>query len=359
MLLGFLLFSSLCQEVPSVASPLRSDSPAPLSAPALRLSTGPSGKTISFLGQIEQELQTLYQYLRPSSVLVRFSVAVQQESRSELKNIFVSGLVLDASGLVVAPVIPTSARAGITLRDWKGKEASAVVIAESKELGVSLLKVEGLNLESPPFGFSEDLPVGSFCLAIGNGFGLESSFSLGIVSGKQRNFQGKTQLLQVSNPVNPGDGGSLLANQSGQIVGILLISLRGEEATDSRQISTSFPPASGISFALPIQHVLRAFQEFQPHAPRPRPRLGLGVELQLRGGKARLVVVRVLPDFPAEVAGIRLGDILLRFEGQPLQRPEDLLRLLAKAPVSVSVSFLREGKLRTVQVDLLLPKRKE
>ena len=304
------------------------------------------------LGQFEQELQTLYQYLRPSSVSVRFSVAVKRDDLSELKNVFVSGVVLDASGLIVAPVIPMSASADISLRDWKGKEAIAKVLSESDEIGISLLKVDGLDLQMPPFGFSDESPVGSFCFAIGNGFGLESSFSLGLVSGKQRSFQGKTDLLQVSNPVNPGDGGSLLANRNGQIIGILLTSLRGEESADPRQTSPSFPPPSGISFALPIQHVLEAFQEFQPHAPSPRPRLGLGVELQLIGGKACLVVTVVLPGFPAETAGILPGDQLLRFAGQSLQRPEDLLHLLAESPASASFSVIREGKLRTLKVHL-------
>ena len=215
---------------------------------------------------------------------------------------------------------------------------------------MSLLQGKGLLWSPPLFGRIDELEVGSLAVALGNGFGLEGSMSLGFVSGKTRSYGKNQGLLQITNPMNPGDGGGLVANRKGQVIGVLLSPLRQKsEEVGANLISH---PMSGISFAVPLSQIFYIFKDSVPGEVPKRPRLGLSLTTRLEKGEPQLFVTQVMEGFPAFTAGVQVGDVLLRFAEQRVTSIEEVLKLLGQIQSSVKLALLREGKLHSVVLKL-------
>ncbi len=319
----------------------------------------------SALGSAETEVIRLYRHLRPALVRVDYQLGSKGDASAEggKKEYFVSGVVVQetaAGCLVVAPGFHGELQATIQITDFQGDHFSAKQLATETVYGLSLLEVSGLHLEPPPFGFCQTLPVGSFTLVIGNGFGLNGSFSLGFLSGKGRRLGGAPELLQLTNSLNLGDGGGLVSDRRGFLIGIAMTSLR-----EAAQLApTNAVPqgrahemsrAEGVGFAVPVHEMLATFSEFlRPALPNSRPLLGVSVQVtaiepQLRRrlglpSQALVQVLQVSDEMPAAQAGVQVGDYILGFGGFPVESLECLQTAMDLVPRQGVMVLLREGK---------------
>jgi len=319
------------------------------------------------LSALQDELTQLYLQLSPSLVQVRTSFG-DGESRRE---IVAAGVVLSADGYVVAPVFQAS-EISLTVRRADGQVFSGQLIAHNAAYGLSLIQVAELRGMQPRLFPGEFMMEGSPVLALGNAFGLEASMSFGVLTGKGRIAGEARRLLQVTNAVNPGDGGGLLSDARGRVIGILLSSLPDlaragvaigvQESTGD--LLTPLDPdravrATGIAFAVPIEVVLSLFPDQVGHLLRRNRLLGVEVERRLlvmdvQGNPKRfwtLEVTTVVPGSAAEAAGIRPLDVFIEVAGNPIATLEDLGGAIFTAPEQSSVTLLRDGNQVQLKVD--------
>jgi serine protease Do len=211
---------------------------------------------------------------------------------------------------------------------------------------VALLKVDARNLPSVRIGDSSKIRVGEWVIAIGSPFNLENTVTAGIISAKARDTGEYLPLIQSDVAVNPGNSGGPLINMRGEVIGI------------NSQIATLSGAFNGISFAVPIDEVMRVSDQIRKTGKVTRGRLGVqisevttDVAESLGLGRARgAEVAMVEPGGPADKAGVKVGDIILKFNGRDIDRSSDLPRLVGGSPIGsrATVTVWRRGS----QIDL-------
>ncbi len=218
-------------------------------------------------------------------------------------------------------------------------------------LDVAVVKVEGSGKQrfpTLPLGDSDKIQKGEWVMAIGNPFGLDKTVTVGVVSAKGREFEelngrpAVTSYIQTDAAINPGNSGGPLLNLQGEVVGIntFIIGQGGN---------------IGIGFALPINEVKRILDRLIKGERITRGSLGVvdfedadspiarQAGIQVREGA---LIVRMRMDSPAYQAGLRPGDVIVRFDGVPIKNSAHLRRLVLQRPggAKVTVEVLREGK---------------
>jgi S1-C subfamily serine protease len=321
------------------------------------------------------QLVQAYRILRPSLLRVYLPAAPSTQELAGLANDphdlldrIVSGVVLreiEQGCLVVVPGVWPVGSAPLKVIGLNGLMAyQGVPIAVSPSYSLSLLQVEGLQVEAPPFGLCETLPVGSATLVLGNPFGLDGSVSVGILSGRGRNLGQARDLIQISNPLNPGDGGGIVADWGGHLIGIAMTSLDEAARIRSGGLPGLMSRARGISFAVPLHHVLEAFEE-QLALPADHQRLRLGVEVheaviprEIRR-KLALPIATALriswvdSEQAAGLAGMQEGDYLLGVGGRPLSSISCLYSALRTVTLESNAKVLRGNQ--TLDLKLVFP----
>lgn len=325
------------------------------------------------MASTEQELVELYARAVPSLVQVRLIVGEPAVESAESPELLLSGVVLaevEGGSLVCVPGRWEGERVHqLAVIDFGGRSFEVESVAVAQELGLSLLRVDGMLLEAPPFGFPATMPIGSSVVLLGNGFGLAGSMSVGLLSGRNRQLDELGGLLQITNPVHPGDAGGLLLDRKGRLVGLALTSLADRMARRAGGFPVDAQAVTGISFAIPIAAVLEAFRE--PLAlPEVSPRPTLGVQVQeaplprdLRRAlqleqRTALFVRRVEPGRPAAEAGLQAGDYLIGLDGRPVRSFACLFSWVRQAGDVCPVQFVRGQQIfvRDVQVRWVDPK---
>jgi len=229
-----------------------------------------------------------------------------------------------------------------------GEELEATVVGRDPKTDIALIKVEAAApLEALILGDSDVVRPGEWVVAIGNAFGLEHTVTAGIVSAKHRSFrQGSYEdFIQTDAAINPGNSGGPLLNLRGEVIGI----------------NTAINPrANTIGFAVPINMAKQVLPMLRADGHVTRGWLGVVIqgitpELASEFGLADetgALVSRVLPDGPAESAGLKAGDVILEFDGQGIDEWGDLPRVVAGTSVSkkVEVVVVRGGKRKTLKV---------
>ena len=210
------------------------------------------------------------------------------------------------------------------------------------DIAVIKIHAEG-NLPTAPLGDSDRLEVGEWVLAIGNPFGLEHTVTAGIVSAKGRHIGAGPydDFIQTDASINPGNSGGPLINMRGEVVGI-------NTALFSRGGSNI-----GIGFAIPINLIKELLPQLKEQGKVTRGWLGVVIQrvtpaiaepLGLDKATGALVA-EVLKGTPAEQGGMRVGDVIIEFDGREVKESNDLPIIVAQTPVGreVSVKVLREG----------------
>jgi serine protease Do len=252
-----------------------------------------------------------------------------------------SGFIISADGYVLtnAHVVAGADDVIVTLSDRR--ELKAKVLGADKSSDVAVLKVDGANLPRLAVGDSSKIRVGEWVIAIGSPFNLDNSVTAGIISAKSRDTGDYLPLIQSDVAVNPGNSGGPLINMRGEVIGI------------NSQIATLSGGYNGISFAVPIDEAMRVADQIRKTGKVSRGRLGVligevskDVAESIGLDRARgAEVSQVEPGGPADKAGIRPGDIVLKFNGQQLDRSSDLPRLVGQSAVGskATVTLWRKG----------------
>ena len=261
-----------------------------------------------------------------------------------------SGFIVSADGYILtnAHVVANADEVWVRLTDRR--ELKAKVVGADKQSDIAVLKIEAKSLPIVKIGNSRNVNPGEWVAAIGSPYGFENSVSAGIVSAKSRSLPDANYVpfIQTDVAVNPGNSGGPLFNLAGEVVGI------------NSQIYSRSGGYQGISFAIPIEVAMNVKDQIVKHGKVTRGRLGVTVQevnAQLADsfGLDRprgALVSSVDASGPAEKAGLQVGDIILRYDGQPIERSADLPLLVANtAPgARAELEVWRKGAARQLTV---------
>jgi serine protease Do len=255
-----------------------------------------------------------------------------------------SGFIVSPDGYLLsnAHVVKDADEIFVTLTDKR--EFTARLVGVDINTDIALLKIEGNNLPSVTIGDSGKINVGEWVIAIGSPFDLDNSISAGIISAKAREIGDFLLLIQTDVAINPGNSGGPLINMNGQVIGI------------NSQIYSRSGGYMGISFAIPINDAMRVAEQLKTKGYVSRGRMGIYLAdvsndvakaLQLPNATGTLVS-RIEPNGPAQKAGLKDGDIILKFNGTQVSKSAELRRLAAATtPGSkVDLTLWRKGEVR-------------
>ena len=259
-----------------------------------------------------------------------------------------SGFILTGDGFVMtnAHVVEGADEVIVTLPDKR--EFKARIIGADKRSDVAVVKIEATGLPAVKIGDINRLRVGEWVMAIGSPFGLENTVTAGIVSAKQRDTGDYLPFIQTDVAINPGNSGGPLLNMRGEVVGI------------NSQIYSRSGGFQGISFAIPIDEAVRVSDQLRATGKVTRGRIGVQIESVSKEiaesiglGKAQGALVRgVETGAPAEKAGIEAGDVIVKFDGKPIEKSTDLPRMVGniKPGTRSVVTVFRRGQMRDFNV---------
>lgn len=271
-----------------------------------------------------------------------------------------SGVIISPDGYIVTNnhVIEDATRLRVKLND--GRVFDAEVIGTDPTTDVALIKVEGKELPTLPFGSSDALRLGEWVLAIGSPYNLQSTITAGIVSAKARQLGvipsefSIESFIQTDAAVNPGNSGGALVNTHGELVGINTL------------IQSQTGSYVGYSFAVPESIVRKVVMDLKEYGVVQRAMLGISFRLVDQSfldseGKdlgidelGGVYVASVLDGGAASEAGIRKGDIILDIDGVKLEQASTLQEQVAKHRPNdkVNLSVKRDGKVKQMEVTL-------
>lgn len=259
-----------------------------------------------------------------------------------------SGFILTQDGFIMtnAHVVDGADELLVTLPDKR--EFKARVVGADKRTDVAVVKIEALGLPAVRIGDVNRIKVGEWVMAIGSPFGLESTVTAGIVSAKQRDTGDYLPFIQTDVAINPGNSGGPLINMRGEVIGI------------NSQIYSRSGGFMGISFAIPVDEAMRVADQLRATGKVTRGRIGVSIDQvskevaeSLGLGEAKGALVRgVEADSPAGKAGIEAGDIIIRFDGKPIDKSVDLPRLVGntKPGTRSTVTVFRRGQPKDLSI---------
>jgi serine protease Do len=241
-----------------------------------------------------------------------------------------SGLILSPDGYILTCAHVVEDAREILVRLTDRREFSARLIGADRRSDVALLKIEAANLPRAVIGDPARVQVGEWVLAIGSPFGFDSSATTGIVSAKGRNLPNENYIpfIQTDVAINPGNSGGPLFNLKGEVIGI------------NSQIFSRTGGFMGLSFAIPIDIATRIGDQLKQEGFVRRGWLGLSlqeVSRDLAGayGLPRprgALVSDILAGGPAAKSDLRQGDIVLEYEGQPIELSSELAPRVGLTP---------------------------
>jgi serine protease Do len=287
----------------------------------------------------------------PREELLRQFFGIEPQRREA--NTMGSGVIVSEQGHIVTNlhVIEGADEVYVTLGDGRREKAAVLGVDALSDLAV--LKVDAPGLRPLAFADSEKVRVGQLVFAVGNPFGLQETITQGIISARERLFRSEaTEFFQTDAPINPGNSGGPLVNIRGEIVGI------------SRFIFSESGGSQGIGFCIPSNTVRRVLDQIVEHGRVLRPYLGVvlaanfdaatAAQLGLPDANGALVEM-VFAGSPAEAAGLRQGDFIQKFDGQPVRNFNELRKRVAAAAIGkeVKLEILRDGRPLDVPVTIV------
>ena len=272
-----------------------------------------------------------------------------------------SGFVIDKEGHILTNyhVVEGADEIVVMLEsNGKEKEYTATLIGSDSKTDIALIKINrkpGDNTAFPflELGSSENLEVGEWVVAIGNPFGLSHTVTVGVVSALGRSIGAGPydEFIQTDASINPGNSGGPLINIDGQVIGINTAIISGNAGGNV-----------GIGFAIPINIAKGILKDLKENGSVTRGWLGVMIqkitpELEKSFGLSQsegALVGDVIPDGPAAKGGIKRGDVIIKFNNQPVRDMEDLPKIVAATnPGSaVDVEVIRDGSSKILHVTI-------
>ena len=262
-----------------------------------------------------------------------------------------SGVIISSDGYIVTNnhVVAESRDLVVILPD--SREFPAKVVGADPETDLAVIKIQAEGLPVIPWGNSSSLAVGQYVLAIGNPFGLNSTVTLGIVSALDRGGMGLARFedfIQTDAAINPGNSGGALVNAQGELVGI------------NTAIVSQSGGYQGVGFAVPSALAKPVLDELIKNGKIVRGYLGLAVQEMTPAlapwfglkGRDGALVTDVVPEGPADKAGIHRGDVILQYQGKTVKDGQMLLEQVTGAPIGqqIEMVIVENGKERKVRV---------
>jgi serine protease Do len=268
--------------------------------------------------------------------------------------------MLMGSGFIVSPdgLIMTNNHVVKDMKDIKvtlsgNREYKAKVVGADPESDIALIKIDAKGLPTVTWGDSSKLHVGEIVVAVGNPFGLSGTVTNGIVSATGRTnvgIIGYEDFIQTDAPINPGNSGGPLVNIRGEVVGI------------TTAIASQSGGYMGVGFAIPSDSAKMVMDQLVKHGKVERGLLGVNIQdvseaLAKSFGRpdtSGALVSQVVPGGPAEKAGVKPGDIILKFNDTPVAGAAQLKNIVGQTKVgsSPNLTLWRDKKPMTLKVTL-------
>jgi serine protease Do len=262
-----------------------------------------------------------------------------------------SGFIISEDGYILtnAHVVAEFDDVNVRLADSK-REFKAKVIGVDKRSDVALLKVDADGLPTAKLGDSSKLEPGDWVAAIGSPFGFANTITAGIVSAKGRSLPDEMYVpfIQTDVAVNPGNSGGPLLNLQGEVIGVNSLIYSGTGGY------------MGVSFAIPIEVALDVSRQLKSQGKVTRGRIGIAVQPVTKelarsfklDEATGAIIINVEKGGPAEKGGVRVGDVVLEWNGERIDEPNELPRLVAatKPGGLAHLAVWREGKRQTLEL---------
>jgi serine protease Do len=260
-----------------------------------------------------------------------------------------SGFIISEDGYILtnAHVVAEFDDVNVRLADSK-REFKATVIGIDKRSDVALLKVQASGLPTARLGDSSKLEAGDWVAAIGSPFGFANTITAGIVSAKGRSLPDEMYVpfIQTDVAVNPGNSGGPLLNLQGEVIGVNSLIYSGTGGY------------MGVSFAIPIEVALDVSKQLRSEGKVTRGRIGIAMQPVTKelarsfhmDETTGAIITNVEAGGPAGKAGARVGDVVLEWNGEKIDDPNELPRLVAATkPGSLAhMAIWRDGQRETV-----------
>lgn len=282
-----------------------------------------------------------------------FGPQFQREMPPQQSTSLGSGVIVDPEGYVLTNNHVVEKSAEILIKTNDGKEYKAKIVGTDPKTDVAVLKLEGRRQwPAAPMGDSDAAKVGDWVVALGSPFGLEQTVTSGIISAKGRVIgQGPyDDFIQTDASINPGNSGGPLVDLEGRIIGIntLIVSRTGGSL--------------GIGFAIPVNMAKRVYQDILRTGQVRRGWLGVYIQpltkeladhFQVPNAEGVLISA-VAERGPADRAGLKAGDVIVRFNDQSVKSPNELQRLVGgtHGKDAAVVEVLRSGKTLRLKVQI-------
>lgn len=275
-----------------------------------------------------------------------------------------SGFVYDDQGHILTNnhVVRNASKIVVVFHD--GVEVPARVVGADPKSDVAVIKVDNTNYPPLPMGDSSKVRVGELVMAVGSPFGLTQTVTMGIVSATERNDLGINStndsyesFLQTDAPINPGNSGGPLIDMDGRVIGVNSAIMSGGRGVGGSGGN------DGVGFAIPIDLASNIADKLIKSGKVDRARIGvaigplsptaakiLGIDPKLKGA----LIQGVLPGSPADKAGLKEGDVIVSFNGQPVSNVGSFRLNVAASDIGkpYSLKYFREGKELSTQVTL-------
>jgi serine protease Do len=328
---------------------------------------------VDVLMSLSSDMQTLAHAIEPAVVKIYSTGLAPVENGDTNRTAFLaqqrsvgSGVIMDAQGYILtnAHVVQHARTLSVLISDMSGVEAPgngdraeppatavpARIVGIDTVTDLAVIKVEKPGMRALKFGDSDRVHPGELVLAFGSPLGLQDSVSLGVISATNQQLDSDSPMvyLQTDAAINPGNSGGPLIDMQGEVVGI------------NSMIETQSGGNEGVGFSIPSNTARIVYEQLLKYG-RPRrgtigvyptnltPVLAQGLGLSRNAG---VLIEDVVPDSPADKAGIKINDIVLSADGRPMRDTKELaLIMFRKRPgETVHLSILSGTITRQIEV---------
>ncbi|MEM7554225.1 MAG: HhoA/HhoB/HtrA family serine endopeptidase [Cyanobacteria bacterium P01_A01_bin.84] len=270
-----------------------------------------------------------------------------------------SGFIMSQSGQILtnAHVVAKTDTVIVTLKDGRSYEGKVAGVDDVTD--VAVVKIDAENLPNVKLGNSQNLIPGQWAIAIGNPLGLDNTVTIGIISATDRTSrqvgvpERRVSFIQTDAAINPGNSGGPLLNARGEVIGVNT-AIRAD--------------AQGLGFAIPIETAARIANELFTKGYVEHPFLGVNVDNLSPKKKKRInkdnklnieqdygvVIEDILKDSPAQKAGLRVGDLILKMNRQSIKTAAQVQRIVESSTVgdNLDIQVKRQNKVKTLKIKL-------
>ncbi len=328
----------------AAASDVRPDSYEPTARVA------PAGTDEELLDAYSHAVVSVVEKVGPAVASIHIKRVIP--SRGESGEGAGSGVVIAPDGFVLTNnhVVDGATEIEVSLTD--GSTMPARIVGTDPATDLAVLRVGANGLPSSEFGNSNALKVGQLAIAIGNPYGFSSTVSTGVISALGRSLRGQSgwlidNVIQTDVPLNPGNSGGPLVDSRGRVIGV-----------NTAMIAM----AQGLSFAIPINTAQWVVGELVMHGAVHRAHLGIGGQVRPLHRRIQryfelttttgIEILTVEDQGPAFRAGVQVGDIVVKVNGQSVGSVDDIHRLLTRqaSGSQIDVTLLRSNERRDVKI---------